>query len=156
MRHERPNILIFMTDQEQADVVRPDHPCITPNAARLAEKGILFTRSFCPTAHCCPSRATFLTGLYPSRHGVYNNVSNPTAIHHGLFPGVRMFSEDLRDAGYRLAYTGKWHATNEEDPADRGWEELLPTARKGSYMHTSLERWEKMAHEWATAPDAMR
>ena len=50
----RPNILIFMTDQEQADVVHPDHPCITPNATRLAQEGVLFRRSFCPTAHCCP------------------------------------------------------------------------------------------------------
>ena len=30
-----PNILIFMTDQEQADVVHPDHPCITPNAYEI-------------------------------------------------------------------------------------------------------------------------
>ena len=35
----KPNILIFMTDQEQADVVHPDHPCITPNATRLAREG---------------------------------------------------------------------------------------------------------------------
>ena len=94
----RPNILIFMTDQEQADVVHPDHPCITPNATRLAQEGVLFSRSFCPTAHCCPSRATFMTGVYPSRHGIYNNVSNPTAIHHELYEGVGMFSEVLRSS----------------------------------------------------------
>ena len=113
----RPNILIFMTDQEQADVVHPDHPCITPNATRLAQEGVLFNRSFCPTAHCCPSRATFMTGVYPSRHGIYNNVSNPTAIHHELYEGVGMFSEVLRSSGYNLAYAGKWHVTDAENPA---------------------------------------
>jgi arylsulfatase A-like enzyme len=42
----RPNILIFMTDQEQADVVHPSHPCITPNATALARDGLLFRRSY--------------------------------------------------------------------------------------------------------------
>ena len=142
-----PNILIFMTDQEQAAVVHPDHPCLTPNASRLASQGVLFRNAYCPTAHCCPSRATFMTGMYPSRHGIYNNVSNPTAIHRALYPGVRMFSEALREAGYNLAYAGKWHVSNEENPSDRGWEELVITAGKGGYMHRSLEQWRRLAGE---------
>ncbi|MER3404001.1 MAG: hypothetical protein C4289_01480, partial [Chloroflexota bacterium] len=142
-----PNILIFMTDQEQAAVVHPDHPCLTPNASRLASQGVLFRNAYCPTAHCCPSRATFMTGLYPSRHGIYNNVSNPTAIHRALYPGVRMFSEALREAGYNLAYAGKWHVSNEENPSDRGWEELVIIAGKGGYMHRSLEQWRRLAGE---------
>jgi arylsulfatase A-like enzyme len=143
----RPNILVFMTDQEQADVVHPDHPCITPNATRLVREGVLFRRSFCPAAHCCPSRATFMTGVYPSRHGIYNNVSNPTAIHKSLYEGVGMFSEVLRESGYNLAYAGKWHVTDAENPSDRGWENLSVTAGKGSYMHRSLEQWKEQAEE---------
>ena len=104
----RPNILIFMTDQEQADVVHPDHPCITPNATKLAQEGVLFNRSFCPTAHCCPSRATFMTGVYPSRHGIYNNVSNPTAIHHELYEvsGCSVKPCDLRVITWRMPENG--------------------------------------------------
>lgn len=143
----RPNILVFMTDQEQAAVAHPDHPCITPNASRLAQEGVIFTNSYCPTAHCCPSRATFMTGLYPSRHGIYNNVSNPTAIHRSLYDGVSMFSETLRDAGYNLAYAGKWHVSDTENPSDRGFEDLLVTAGKGSYMHRSLEQWKEQAQQ---------
>ena len=44
-RPDRPNILIFMVDQVQADVVLPGHPCLMPNARRLAAQGITFTRS---------------------------------------------------------------------------------------------------------------
>ncbi|RME54016.1 MAG: hypothetical protein D6790_17220, partial [Caldilineae bacterium] len=55
---DRPNILIFMTDQERADVVEPDHPCLTPNADRLAAEGVRFRQVYAPTAHCCPARAT--------------------------------------------------------------------------------------------------
>ena len=130
-----PNILIFMTDQERADVLRPDHPCITPNASKFAAQSVTFQNTYCPTAHCCPSRATFMTGLYPSKHGIFNNVSTPTAINRGLTPGVTCFSEGLRDAGYKLAYSGKWHVSHEENPSDRGWEELVITAGKGSFMH---------------------
>ena len=95
----RPNILIFMTDQEQAEWCRPDHPCITPNADRLAAEGVRFTQTYTPTAHCCPSRATFMTGLYPSRHGVYNNVCNEAAIHTGLNAGVATFSRAIARGG---------------------------------------------------------
>ncbi|MDA0711116.1 MAG: sulfatase-like hydrolase/transferase, partial [bacterium] len=72
---DRPNILIFMTDQEQAQVSFPGHPCQTPNADRLARDGVLFRDCYTVTAHCCPSRASFMTGLYPSRHGIFNNVN---------------------------------------------------------------------------------
>jgi arylsulfatase A-like enzyme len=151
----RPNILVFMTDQQQADVVHPDHPCRTPNASRLTEEGVQLTQLHCPTAHCCPTRATFMTGLYPSRHGVQNNVANPVALRRGLLPGVRMFSEDLREAGYELQYTGKWHVSDEEDPGDRGWTELMVTCGKGSFHHQSWERWEDPPGMWPP-PDERR
>jgi len=134
-----------MTDQEQADVLLPDHPCHTPNADRLRREGVQFTNAYCPTAHCCPSRASLMTGVYPSIHGIYNNVSTNTAIRTGLRqPGgkpLRMWSEDLRDAGYRMLYTGKWHVSAEEDPSDRGWEELGVTANRRAQMQPPLERW---------------
>ncbi|MBM3215137.1 hypothetical protein FJZ36_09505, partial [Candidatus Poribacteria bacterium] len=53
---QRPNILIFMTDQQQAMTVEPDHPCRMPNAERLASEGLRFNRAYTVTAHCCPSR----------------------------------------------------------------------------------------------------
>jgi len=130
---KRPNILIFMTDQQQADVVAPDHPCQTPNANRLASEGIRFNHTYTPTAHCCPSRATFMTGLYPSRHGVYNNICTRTAIHHGLNEGVLTFSEQLKASGYDLTLCGKWHVSVEEGPADRGWHEREVTGSKGTF-----------------------
>ena len=40
----------------------------------------------------------------------------------GLAANVRLFSEDLRDAGYRLFFSGKWHLSNEEGPDSRGFE----------------------------------
>lgn len=121
---KRPNILIFMTDQQQAATVLPKHPCRTPNLERFAAQGVTFTNAFCPAPHCCPSRASFMSGLYPSRHGIFNNVETNTAIHADLNPGVVLFSEELRDAGYNLIYTGKWHVSRNIGPEDRGWDTL--------------------------------
>ena len=87
MSDDRPNILFFMTDQEQAQVILPGHPCRTPNAERLIAEGVNFTRAFTPMAHCCPSRASLMTGMYPSKHGIFNNVQNTAAIHLSLNPG---------------------------------------------------------------------
>lgn len=143
----RPNMLMFMTDQEQAAVCAPDHPCRTPNADRLACEGVRFAQTYTTAAHCCPSRASFFSGLFPSRHGVYNNVSNPQAIHRGLNPGVVTFGERLRAAGYALAFSGKWHVSDVEGPADRGWDELHVTAGKGSYSTRDLALWATRADE---------
>lgn len=150
----QPNILIFMTDQERGDVVAPDHPCHTPNADRLAQEGIRFSHTYTPTAHCCPSRATFMTGLYPSRHGIFNNVRTRTAINTGLKPGTVTFSEQLRAAGYNLSFSGKWHVSAEEDPVDRGWDELYVTAGRGSFHGLQIEQWRERAQ--VDEPDTPR
>jgi len=140
---KRPNILIFLVDQMPRDVVMPGHPCQMPNARRLAEEGVSFTQAYTCSPHCCPARATFMTGLYPSRHGVFNNVDTNTAFQLGLNPGVRCFSESLKEAGYRLAYSGKWHVSNEETPGDRGWEELVPY-RKHTFSRSN-DYWNRIA-----------
>lgn len=67
-----------------------------------------------------------MTGLYPSEHGVFNNVSTDTAIHVDPNPGVKFFSEALHEGGYQLAYSGKWHVARNIMPEDRGWTNLTP------------------------------
>ncbi|MBC7235665.1 MAG: sulfatase-like hydrolase/transferase [Chloroflexi bacterium] len=150
----RPNLLIFMNDQQQGQVNEPGHPCRTPHADRLAAEGVRFARAYTTTAHCCPSRATFMTGLYPSRHGIYNNVLNDAALSRSLKPGVVTFSEVLRDAGYELAFSGKWHVCADEQPQDRGWNQYHATAIQGEMHGLRWERFRELAHQ--PEPDAPR
>ena len=95
----------------------------------------------------------FFTGLYPSEHGVWNNVNVGNALSRGLAAGVRTFGEDLKEAGYRLYFSGKWHISDEESPADRGWEASLVTglgrgARGAGGARTyEWERYLKLAEE---------
>ncbi len=141
----RPNILVVMTDHQRADTAMPEHPSITPNLDRLAEEGVSFTNTFCPTPHCCPSRATFFSGLFPSRHGVWNNVCNRQALSTGLNEGVRLWSEDLSDAGYDLHYTGKWHVSVKTAPEDHGWTPHTVSATAGTLHGVRWDHYRELA-----------
>jgi arylsulfatase A-like enzyme len=142
-----PNILIVMTDHQRGDTVLPGHRAITPHVDALERDGVTFTNAFCPSPHCCPSRATFHTGLYPSRHGVWNNVCNPQALSRGLKPGVRLWSEDLAAAGYQLHWSGKWHVSVEESPRDRGWIEHFVSADARAFHGVSWEHYRQLAKQ---------
>ncbi|MBN1670462.1 MAG: sulfatase-like hydrolase/transferase [Kiritimatiellae bacterium] len=137
----RPNVLIFMTDHQRGDTVLPASPAKAPNVAKLRKQGVTFSETFCPAPHCCPARATFMTGLYPAQHGVWHNVNVANAITRGLAEGVRTWCEDYADAGYRMWYSGKWHISMTESPVDRGWHVCPGTS--GDYSKQRPEnRWD--------------
>ena len=102
---------MIVSDQERADVLGCyGGPCLTPALDGLAGDGIRFETCLAPTAICSPTRASFLTGLYPHGHGILNNVHEPDALRVELAPGTVTYPALLREAGYRLGYVGKWHA----------------------------------------------
>jgi arylsulfatase A-like enzyme len=142
---KRPNILVFMTDHQRADTVLPEHPCVAPHVARLASEGVTFSNTFCPSPHCCPARATFMTGLYPSMHGVWNNVCNGQALSLGLKEGVKLWSDDLLAAGYRLHWSGKWHVSVLESPKDRGWTEHFVSGAAGTLHGQTWDHYRELA-----------
>ena len=69
-----PNLVLLITDQQRAPQHWPADPAwlerLMPNDAELRRTGVSFTRAFAATAMCSPSRASMLTGKYPSHHGV--------------------------------------------------------------------------------------
>lgn len=147
MAKRPPNIIVFMDDQEQAQVCLPQHPCIKPNVDKLIREGLQFTRVYTPTAHSCPARACYFTGTYPSQHGVFNNVLNSTKIHGSYDPSLPHFSEVLRKAGWNLGLTGKWHVSDTEDPSARGWDEVQPTCTRVNHHGRTWEKWRELAGE---------
>jgi N-acetylglucosamine-6-sulfatase len=104
-RVERPaNVIFILSDDHRWDAAGFEgHPFIeTPALDRLAAEGVRFTRAFVTSSLCSPSRASFLTGTTPRRHGVWNNFT-PWSDQN------RTFLEYLGRAGYRTAFIGKWH-----------------------------------------------
>jgi arylsulfatase A-like enzyme len=144
---DRPNLLIVMTDHQRADTVLPEHPAITPNVSRMFEDGVAFTQTYCPTPHCCPARATFMSGLYPSRHGIWNNILNEQALSRTLNEGVRLWSQDYAGAGYTMHFMGKWHVDAQDWPRDRGWTEHMATATGHARHGPKWDHYEEMAKE---------
>jgi arylsulfatase A-like enzyme len=95
------------------------------------KSAVTFSNAHCPSPDCCPSRASFFTGLYPSEHGVWNNVNVPNALSRGLRPNVRPWSVDLAASGYRLSFSGKWHVSNYQMPDEFGWTSIYPAGNRG-------------------------
>ena len=86
-----------------------------PHIDRLADEGIRFSNAYCVNSVCSPSRATFMTGLIPSQHGVhcYLGGERPDAqMGPDAYCTIREFANLPRvmaDAGYVCGLSGKWH-----------------------------------------------
>ncbi|HEY3938816.1 MAG TPA: sulfatase-like hydrolase/transferase [Bryobacteraceae bacterium] len=117
-----PNILHIMTDQQQWATIANRSLCHTPNMNALAAGGMLFERSYTPSAVCCPARAMILSGAYHWHNGVFNQIHSSPSVHRDMYPGVVLYSQRLREIGYQLGYTGKWHASWDRCPADFDYE----------------------------------
>lgn len=100
------NFLLITTDQQRADTIGAygNRVCRTPNLDRLAEEGTRFDACRTQNPYCQPSRATLLTGMYPSSHGVVCNGYDLPAEAESWSVATR-----LRGAGYRTALVGKAH-----------------------------------------------
>ena len=100
----RPNILLLYTDQQRWDALgvsgNPDIQ--TPRLDALAREGASFGRCFAQSPLCMPSRASMLSGRYPSSLGV---------THMGVpLPGdVPLLPHLLAPYGYTAANLGKLH-----------------------------------------------
>jgi arylsulfatase len=114
-----PNILFIFSDQQHWEAAGfVDASFSTPALDALARQGTVFTRAFCTTPQCSPSRSSLLTGFYPSRTGVLGNVGAAG----GAPLAMPTIGATLRDAGYRTAYFGKWHL-GKMPVATSGWDE---------------------------------
>ena len=120
MAEKQPNIVVIMADFLGA-LALPMYGNTTvsaPNLKRLGEAGVVFENAYCNVPLCGPSRASFLTGLLPSKVGVYDNGSELPA-------SIPTFAHYLRLAGYRTFLTGKMHFTGPDQL--HGFEERLTT-----------------------------
>ncbi len=125
MEEKRPNILVFMTDQQNATTIDPAGMAIMPNMERFLRTAVRFTEAYTVSPHCCPSRASFFSGLYPSEHGVWHNVEVCNAITRGLYDNVTLFPQLLQKEGYNTIFSGKWHVSAYEGPEARGFDTVL-------------------------------
>ena len=103
MPDDRPNILLITSDQQHYGTLGVTNPRIrTPALDRLAGQGTRFDRAYCPNPTCTPTRASIITGMYPSQHGAWS-------LGTGLFEDVPVVGDLFQSAGYATALIGKAH-----------------------------------------------
>ncbi|MBN1294572.1 MAG: sulfatase-like hydrolase/transferase [Candidatus Latescibacteria bacterium] len=128
-RENRPNILIFITDQQHSSMMScaGNKYVKTPALDSLAASGIRFNRAYCADPVCIPSRFSLMTGRMPGEIGLRSNdLSHIDGIpEHILQHGMGTL---FRSAGYDAAYGGKVHLPK-MNAQDIGFEYICPDER---------------------------
>ncbi|MCA9049791.1 MAG: sulfatase-like hydrolase/transferase [Planctomycetaceae bacterium] len=122
----QPNVIMILAD----DLGTVDLHCcgapdlVTPELDRLAERGVRLSQFYAAAPVCSPSRAAFITGLFPQRAGVPGNVSSEEG-KAGMPPATVTAAEVFGASGYVTGHVGKWHLgyTPETMPNGQGFVE---------------------------------
>jgi arylsulfatase A-like enzyme len=118
-----PNLVFILTDNQGAWTLGcyGNKDIQTPHIDKLAAEGIRFTRALSSNPVCSPTRATFLTGLIPSQHGVHSFLDPKYMMGPQAYNTLKEFTslgEVLRDAGYACGLSGKWHLGENLKPSE--------------------------------------
>ena len=146
--NSRPNIILILADDMGYNDISlhnggaADGSLQTPHIDSLAKNGIWFSRGYAANATCAPSRASIMTGRYPTRFGFeFTPVPDvgrtvltwlaeeddsalkaridkelamnlPPFMDQGMPSEQITIAEVLKGAGYYTAHIGKWHLGN--------------------------------------------
>ncbi len=102
-----PNIVFFFADDQTTSTIGcyGNDVVQTPHLDKLAQEGVRFTNAFVSHPICWVSRTTILTGLTGRGFGTPDDPdqARPDAVE-------TLYTDILREKGYRTGYFGKWHA----------------------------------------------
>lgn len=126
---QKPNFVFFLVD----DLGWTDLGCYgssfyeTPNVDKLASSGLKFTNAYAACQVCSPTRASILTGRYPTRTGITDYIGAaqperwnrktkmlPAPYDVQLTHDETTIAELLKANGYATFFAGKWHLGGEE------------------------------------------
>ncbi len=145
----RPNILLILADDMGYSDASPyGSEIFTPNIARLAYQGMMFT-NFHVAAYCAPTRSMLLTGVDNHIVGLGNMIELAADNQRGK-PGYEGYLNGsaatlatiLRGAGYHTYMAGKWHLgkTPETIPAAQGFDQSVGMLEGGA------DNWENKSY----------
>ena len=118
----KPNVLFVVCDDLNTHVSTSGYePILTPNLAGFAKESMTFNRAFCQYPVCGPSRASFLSGLYPQASRVLNNTLDIRTTRPGTISMPQFFKEN----GYWTAGVGKVFHNTKSDHGEIAWNESL-------------------------------
>ncbi len=121
---ETPPNVVFISVDDLNDWIEPlgGHPqARTPNLARLANEGVLFTRAYTPSPSCNPARTALLTGRHTTSSGMYSNYQ----YWRDVMPDAVTLPQYFRDNGYWAGGAGKIFHNDQPDP--QSWDDYYPS-----------------------------
>ena len=114
----RKNVLFIVCDDLNTHVSPSGYqPIQTPVLAQFASEAMNFRRAFCQYPVCGPSRASFLSGLYPQSTGVLDNKAKLQETRPGTISIPQFFKEN----GYWTGSVGKIFHSPRHEPGDLAW-----------------------------------
>jgi len=112
---QRPNILLIMTDNQPAELLGcyGNAEIATPHIDALAADGFRFENAFSVNGMCSPCRASVMTGLMPSQHGIHTWIDDRLRAqwpdNWNALDEFDTLPEILAAHGYATALVGKYH-----------------------------------------------
>ncbi len=123
-----PNFVIIMADDlGYGDLGAYGSTLIkTPHLDRMAQEGVLLTNFYSSANVCTAARGGLMTGRYPIRLALVNDVARPENEIH-IAAEETTIAEALQGQGYRTALFGKWHLGSrlEWSPLNNGFDEYF-------------------------------
>ncbi|RPD98773.1 hypothetical protein EGM88_06175 [Aureibaculum marinum] len=154
---DKPNILLIVVDDlgyaDFEPLENKSSDISTPNMARIANAGMVFTQAYTTAPVCSPSRAGMLTGKNQFRWDKHASWGP------GLPDSVKTMAEYLKDAGYTTSRIGKndlgqkFHRNDvREYPLHHGYDEFLGfSAHAHDYWLNSQEIKERTPDPYGTS-----
>ena len=164
----KKNVLLIVCDDLNTHVTPSGYEHIfTPAMAQFASGAMTFKRAFCQYPVCGPSRASFLSGLYPESTGVLDNKLDIRETR----PGTPSLPQFFKENGYWTGEVGKVFHSPRHNHGEVAWHEshfyrndelpVVTAARKkfeaenGSVeLPKNREAWRERSKEAASKLDA--
>lgn len=123
-----PNVLFISLDDmnDWAQPLGGSTQALTPNLNTFATEAVNFSRNYCASPGCNPSRAALLTGLHTYNSGMYSNYQDWRNV--PAMQEVKTIGQYFRQNGYFTAGAGKIYHYQQVDST--GWDEYFPSIKK--------------------------
>ena len=122
---DKPNILFISIDDlnDWNEVLGGNNQVLTPYITKFSNNSVNFTKNYCTSPGCNPSRATMMTGLHTYNSGMYSNYQDWRKV--PKLSNAITLPEFLKNNGYYTAGAGKIYHYSQVHPDS--WNDYYPS-----------------------------